>query len=267
MQYNIARLLTQRTGTGITHYDLAHEMGDAALVFWELANDPRRIVFRSHDLRDFFGLTEPDAPHICESLESGALRLLATYRDLRDVAASCKQKMGKHGVELGNLIAEAVAAHRFMRAIPISERVLWQRYEDMYDNVEAAVSEVAVALDLSIDEALIREVAAACSINAAMEVTSTLKQQIVDSMRRLRMTNPQWAVELRQRQREESWVMFDPDTMLHHNHISPTRGVPGTWSTVLSDDEIAGLYEQHSDWLREYGYLDGTPIAHVGVAS
>ncbi len=48
--------------------------------------------------------------------------------------------------------------------------------------------------------------------------------------------------------------VYDRRTLLHPDHISPTRGAIGTWRTALSAEEIARLSTRYAAWIRDAGY-------------
>src|SRR5688500_9700344 len=116
LQYNMARLLAEKTGAGQGESFLNQDELDAHLsLLEEWAAEERLHILKTHDL-------PPAASHLWEN---GSLRLLYIYRDIRDVAASMKRIWNYEGEALFTALDQAIETYHVMRAMP--RGVLWQK--------------------------------------------------------------------------------------------------------------------------------------------
>ena len=54
------------------------------------------------------------------------------------------------------------------------------------------------------------------------------------------------------------WALpkVDKKTLIAPKHIEPTKGVPGAWKSILSNEEIKQITDRYSDYLKKEKYIN-----------
>lgn len=253
LQYNLVRSLIEKTGVGKGEGwfspDQLHEKCEQ---FEDWGNDELLHAVKSHVI----------PPHSEEMLAKDILRFCYIYRDIRDVAASVKNKWQFEGEKLLEVLDKAIATYY---GIETMHPVLMQKYENVIDNLPGAVREIAKFLNLHPGEDFVNEVAEenslpkvqvtaqAASRNFSLKAKSSLLQigsklRVDDLMRKIGIS--------------ESWIRYlrnamlyqDQRTLLHPDHISKNQGSVGVWRNELTEKESSEISYRFEQWLQEAKY-------------
>ncbi len=172
-------------------------------------------------------------PLVDALIAQGRIRLFYTFRDLRAVALSV---MRKWEIPFAQVIGRnawldtAVQSSNHWLSVP---GVCVSRYEDMVLRLPTEVTKWADALGLNLTSTQADELAAKYSIEAQRE-----------RVRQAR--NP------KSTQMSESNDFFDPNSLLHHNHI--LDGSLDGWKSGLEKWQIRQIEGRFSSWLLDHGY-------------
>ncbi len=254
LQYNIARLIVESLGVGEGCRNASERAATGPLagtrpqdiVSTALLDDPARYVFHTHDLDTLL----PDLERAQRLGEDGQLRVLYVHRDLRDVVASMKRAWGIDFDECAEILDRVQDNYEFIRRHADADWLLVQRYDQVVADVPSAVDEVVVAMDLQMSDEARAAVVTACSLENAEAITRNLRRQMVADRDRLFGQR----APMREQLAGLAAVFQDRTTLLHHNHISSTRGASGVWKAALSDDEARLVVERYGPWMAELGY-------------
>ena len=248
LQYNVARCLVEKTGTGEAHaFITADEENPRRIKVGRLhewaADDAWRVV-KTHEALDA-------AP---ELLATGRLRVLYVYRDLRDVAVSIKRAFAATGDDLMDQLELGVEWYDRLDALRSEHRecFLWQRYEDVYGDLPAAIHDAAMFLGLDPGSATLEAVHAECRLESAEKITQAARRELARALTALRKESPARADAFAAQVRDAGWAV--QESLLHHHHISAGRGVPDGWRDKLPEDEAARITERFLPWLVDRGY-------------
>jgi len=185
-----------------------------------------------------------------------------TYRDLRDVYLSGKEKFGWNGKEdLCRMLDEAVENYSRVRELP-DDVCLIQSYEQLYNDRRRSILELAKFLSLPLQDSMADEICGHYSIHRIKEqIDSNRKQRIYLIYRKIERNTPGF---IRRLLKKSSWLRdvknkirsskVDDSTMFHADHISSRQGVPGQWKNYLEASEIALIEERYSEFLVDNGY-------------
>lgn len=257
LQFNLVSALLENMGLGIRHgegYDSDEEwFAHPELETW--AQDPNQYhvvkrVIRHHEL---------------EKVKDGWVRICYIYRDIRDVAASAKERWGlrdgwdRHFRQLD----DAVRVYDTMHEMP---RVLRQRYEVVIKDYRGAIREIARFLGIEASEDVIERVVEQCSLEAMIPISNSksliVRHHVLNALGRAaqRMKrflppplNSSW------RLRKFYLKLFpkrDPKTKIGPGHISSTLGAIGTWRQKLEKDEQEIITARYKSWLIRAGYIN-----------
>jgi hypothetical protein len=235
LQYNIVRSLVEKMGLGRGEgfFEINHVL-DSQDKFDQWESDNLFHVIKTHDVH----------PKTIEKVLAGLMKVCYIYRDIRDVAASLKHKMGIENEELFGLLDRAISIYYEIKNIP---DVLFQRYEDVIFNLHKAVMELATFFNLVPERDIIESVVIECSINRAQKITQNLK-----SKTNISNLNGKSLKEINNILSQ----FYDKKTLLHPNHISKNLGIPGSWQVDLSKYEKKQIMQRYARWLSELGYTD-----------
>lgn len=233
LQYNIARLLLEESETGRSE-DFFEEDHVAAepqkFLQWE--DDEVYHLIKMHDLYRSPRVSEPGIQRV---------RTLYIYRDIRDVAASLKIKLKIEGDALDAMLDKAVAVSN---QIMDSPAVLCQRYEDVRCELPRAIVDIAVFLGINATAGVVAMVTDACSLDAVERNVKNANRKNLKRQLRIAMNKMGFRR-----------LIYDRETLLHHNHISRNKGTPGVWRTGLSLAEQHRITERYRAWLEARDYL------------
>jgi len=254
MQYNMVRILLLATGRATAHGFTAsrqshtHGVSDEQMRAWG-AEDHFHVV-KMHEAH----------PLLTELAQANQARVCYIYRDLRDVAASSKRAFGQRGEGLLDAVGEAHRHYVDLAAARADtpDAFLWQRYEDVRTDMKSAVSQAATFLDLALDEEGLEAAADLCSVERAAAACDEVRGHLDKHVAELREKDPaeaaRYVQELRRPGAAATQVWLEGTWLLHHNHVSRDKGVPGAWRAALTPDEAAAITDLYGDWLSSHGY-------------
>lgn len=155
-----------------------------------------------------------------ELLESGRLKGIYIYRDIRDVVVSMKRMAAQMSNLNTDLTAELVSILTNGRLWTENVPCLVSRYEDVVVNLPGEVKSIASFLGIGASEEQCAEIAGRLS-------------------------------PAKQRERLPA-VGWDSKTLFWPEHVGPL--VPGQWRDGLTAEESAVIEQVAGDWLREKEY-------------
>ena len=225
LQYNIAAMVMEARGP----LHRAGFIGDFAkpatlAKLMQLKRAKRWTIIKTHEAplpRDFY---------------DESVRVLFSYRDVRDIAASIRKKWDYPFDIILSQIDEMIEIERTFAEIG---GILVQSYELLYHDIPAATRQIAAYLGVTLVDAEVNKIEGALSVDTLMDVAGKNRMLFSQLI---------------------SWItrrFYDKKTLLHNDHISAAGGRDGDWTNQLSDDEIARLEVRYSSWLTARGYLVG----------
>jgi hypothetical protein len=158
------------------------------------------------------------------------VRVLFSYRDVRDIAASIKKKWAYPFEQILSDIDAMIEIERAFGDIP---NVLVQSYDKLYADLPAATREIADFLGVHATEVDIQTIAAGQAIEKQAESRGGVLSKLMGLVKR---------------------KSYDQRTLLHPDHISATGGRDGDWMNQFETGEIAVLNERFADWLHRHEY-------------
>lgn len=176
---------------------------------------------------------------------SAELRIVSTYRDLRDVAASAMEFEPDRSFDKILEVLEMTV--REVTRLEGLGTCLIQRYETMTSNLESAVREIGSYLDCPATDDEVKNIVERWNVQAAKKRAT---QANLASERRRRPR-------LRFRRSDKdtgSAKQWDSETLLRPTHISTSEGRPGRFEGILSRDETGLIERRFGEWLREHAY-------------
>ena len=226
LQYNICRSLVEKLdiGKGEGFFE-GNQLFNSQYQFLEWSKDPLFHVIKIHD---FY-------PKAVEMSLNGSVKICYIYRDIRDVAASLKNKDKVNARALITTLDAAIETYHKIKHVP---NVLIQKYENVVIDIAQAIKQLVVFLGLKASEDEIEWVSKECSVENAKKVMSSLVASARD-------TQPHTSLQ----------YLYDSKTLLHHNHISNNSGARGVWRVDLEQEEINLITDRYKSWLIEVKYL------------
>ena len=170
---------------------------------------------------------------------SEGLRIVSSYRDLRDVAASGREFRPQ--ADFDEILSGLDLAVEESQRLERLETCLMQRYEDMMVDLEGMVAALADHLGCETSAEQIQQTAARWHVDAVKERLASGSAKPRRPWRRRRKNSAA----------EKPW---DDDTLLWPTHVSSSAGRPGRYERVLTDEEVATIEERYADWLAARGY-------------
>lgn len=164
------------------------------------------------------------------SFYDNRVRVLFSYRDVRDIAASIKKKWAYPFEQILSDIDAMIEIERAFGDIP---DVLVQSYDKLYSELPGATHEIANFLGVRATEADIQTIAAGQAIEKQAESRGGVLSKLMGLVKR---------------------KGYDQRTLLHADHISATGGRDGDWMNQFETGEISVLNERFADWLHRHGY-------------
>jgi hypothetical protein len=239
-QYNMARLLVERAGIGVGQGALAALFQGRSPDAGGLAGDSRHFAFKIHDLHEF-----SDPAYVVRLASEGRLKLLYIHRDIRDVYLSLKRMQRKSPEQLLAILDNAVQSWKWVEERLDEPWILVQRYDDLMADMVTATREIAHHLGVAATTGEIEGVAASCSLSSAEAKTRALKREVAREAIAERATTDT---------RDPTTVYWDMHTLLHHNHISRTKGRSGMWREELTDVEVDAVVDRYGSVMADLGY-------------
>jgi len=189
--------------------------------------------------------------------------ILYIYRDLRDVFSSLKKK--KQITDVEEFLVLARSHLDAVERLRSTHEVLYQKYEDVYSNLEGGTREIAAFVGLQTTQEDIARIKALNTVDAAITYIRdhfSLKQRFVNSVNRLMRSQPRKTKDLARslglmrhvRSIIPGGNIVSSGFMLHPDHISRSRGQPSAWKRELPEHEAKLVTECFRDWLDAHGY-------------
>jgi len=170
--------------------------------------------------------------------------VIYSWRDIRDVAASIKNKFGKKEKILLTTLDQCVEEH--YKIIAVADII--QIYSSLVNNTQSCISELAEILGISPNDINVDYI-----INLLERDKVSIKQySVIGSIKAylLKLTNNQTAKALASKLHlSKSVKAFIRGKLIqggigafHYGHITINDGKSGTYSKYLSDSEISYIY-------------------------
>ena len=100
---------------------------------------------------------------------------------------------------------------------------------------------------------MVARIAEGASVEAAMAVAESLKGVISDRISTVGAESIEGRATLHAL-RNRTFRLWDPTTLIHHNHISRHKGASGVWRSELSAQEADRISTRYARWFRDTGY-------------
>jgi hypothetical protein len=245
LQYNLARsILEKRSSVEVLGYMSGIELEERLSVLFQ--NEPKVYLVKSHDVEK------------CRELEGDKVLLLYTYRDLRDVYVSGKIKLGWNHEMLEEITQEMSSS---FSAAQQCNRILIQRYEDLFSDRNDGAREIAEFINVSLSNAEFDEIAS--ENEARVSGSPTRKAYLyLRSVARSLAAKSKSISFLFEPLRKFNLIFFqkygiDPKTQMHIDHVSRNKGRPGAWKEELSETELNIINVEYAELLQRMGYKVG----------
>jgi hypothetical protein len=249
LQYNLAASILAEASIGVGQGWVPREQLDpqaTPLLDW-LADDQCHAI-KSHKL----------LPGTSQLLESGQLKVLYSFRDVRDVAASSIRTFDNvHNIEDAcRLIDEALEAEALLGNKP---NVLRQSYEQLTRNTPEAIAEICRFLSVELSKAAIDRIAQHYAIDQVQRNIERKKRiyrvreffrPILERLRLLMLGRTVYRTLFSDQLREIK------KSLVRDNHVSSNRGKSGAWDDILSSEDLAMLQQRYGAWLQANGYAE-----------
>ncbi len=186
-------------------------------------------------------------PSFTRAMAEGSGLGLYAHRDARDVIFSLMYKRQQSFREIvrTGMIHQILVNDRFWRQHP---QVLVQRYDDIMREPVRAIEEIARYLGVHLPHGEAGRLAAAYSKEA--------------NLRRTRQTHEALASRGLDTQAEEIAEVYDPQTLLHWNHIRPESR---SWREIATPQERAVMHRLLGNWLEANGYPPDDALSQATV--
>lgn len=175
-------------------------------------------------------------PSFTRAMARGRGLGLYAHRDARDVVFSLmyKRQLSFREILRTGMIHQVLVNDRFWRQHP---HVLVQRYDEIMSEPEQAIAEIADFLGVLLPQGEAARLAAAYSKEA--------------NQRRTRRTHEALTSRGMDTAAEDITEVYDPQTLLHWNHIRPESR---TWRELATPRERQVLNRLLGNWLAQNGY-------------
>jgi hypothetical protein len=251
LQYNVVCNLVEAAGVGVARGGVEHAGGEVPDLH-RVASTSMMDVYKSHTM----------LAGVLEWVTRGAegIRISYIYRDIRDVAVSLIEKEGPGDERILGKLGDALTVYDELRTVRDSPHVLWQRYEDVVADRDAATREAADFLGLDIPPAIFDQIVEDSSIESARRVMGHMRR-VVETQ--IGTVAPDEVRRIRRGMRHGTYIAVDPMTLIHWNHVSRHGGASGVWRTELPAPLLEAIMERHADWLADAGYPLDDPGAEA----
>lgn len=227
LQYNIARMVLE------ARYDLKRVgfMGDFAKPktrdrLENLRDQDRWSIIKTHESplpRDFY---------------TDRVRVLFSYRDVRDIAASIRKKWDHSFEEILSEIDAMIQIHAAFADIP---SILVQPYDLLYRDIPTAICQIASYIGVDVNDSEVCGITDMLSVDSVCnKIEQRSKNQFIHLLGKV-----------------IGRFRIDRRTQMHENHISVSKGRSGDWINRFTAEEIAVIECRYADWLNVHGYLIG----------
>lgn len=230
LQYNIVRELIETKKIGEAHgYYNKKELKRNIKTLDSYLNDKNYHIIKVHEMpREWFENIGNNSSYVY------------IYRDIRDVAASVKEKFGHSNERLIESIDKAIESFYEIKKLNC---IKVQKYEDLIENPKEAIWDLAEFLDIPVADFEVSKIENATSMDKAISTTNKLGASYAEKALRIL------------KKIKIPFKFFDKKTLLHMDHISKTKGTTGVWMDKLNPYEKDMLNKKFYGWLEENGYL------------
>lgn len=183
----------------------------------------------------FWAIVKTHEPPLERAFYDSNVRVLFSYRDVRDIAASIRKKWGYPFERILSDIDAMIEIERQFDEIP---NVLTQPYELLYENLPEATMQLSAFFGVELPPNALETIVNQNSIAPDGRVTAA-RPGLIKSLSRL-----------------FGREVHDRRTLLHGDHISESRGRAGDWQSQFSPDEVDTLSDRYANWLLSHAYLE-----------
>ena len=257
-QFNLVSSLIEKTSICVRHGR------------WERAYEKytkKELDTWARDKNSFHTIKCARHPEIFSYAKQGLAKIFYINRDLRDVAVAAKYKWGLSGSDLIVMLDRAELSYREMIENEAFNKdwCLHQKYVKVFHDNFKAVEQISEFLGLNASKKIIQEVIDECSINNMLKISTSkslrLKEIILRFLGRIANLikkvlpppyNKSWKL-----RKYYLWLLpkVDEKTVIAPKHIEPTKGVPGSWQTKLTSEEIKTINKRYKSYLNQENYL------------
>jgi hypothetical protein len=163
------------------------------------------------------------------------VRVLFSYRDVRDIATSTRKKWGWDFDRILSEINTMIEIESLVLQLP---NAVVQPYEVLFAQLPNAICRVAKFLDIALASDEVERIGETLSVDA---VRSRLKRRSKGSMAHILS---RLSVRFR----------IDPTTLLHDDHLFASAGRAWDWINQFTSAEIDTLNQRYASWLAAHGY-------------
>jgi len=168
---------------------------------------------------------------------------ISTNRDPRDALISRMRFLGDNFDSAMRIFQEMLELQSHYASFP-KHSILHLDFTDISTVPEMVIAQIATALDLTVPQAVVRELAVRFSKANVQKRIDTLTKQSDDVQAHDFVDTV--------RNRDGSIRIFDKGTGFQSGHVSNYQD--GDWRTLLTDEQQAQLDSQFGDWFRANNY-------------
>ncbi len=230
LQYNLAREAIQLCGGEALGFYTAETFEEHAEFLSKRASSEKYFILKMHDyvpldLSDFY---------------YDGVRILYTFRDLRAVVLSIKEKLDYSLDAAFLMVDEALMTELSLINF---EYILLQQYEVFYRREVDMLQGIIDFLGIDVSSCAVTEIADKHSV----ESTRTAQGHVGGMRKFLHRIKLKWPFRY-------IFKASDQTTLLHFNHISRFAGVIDSWKVGLQASEISLIEQRYLSWLIKKGY-------------
>lgn len=217
LQFNIAAEIVERAEVGRRERHIEnHEC------YFSHAELEETIVLKSHLL----------TPEIRGLLTKDEVKVLLTYRDVRDVVASWQAKTRTQLNNEDAILFADMAVSQFNSWDEIDPSIVYRsRYEDFIENLDQEIKNIADFFKIQLTQELVDDIANSVSVETMKNIMkSSTKEHLTTS----------------------GAFTWNSRTLVHIDHLN--GGTVGRYKTDLPLDLQMILADRYSDWLSSLGY-------------
>ena len=196
-------------------------------------------------------------------------KIFYIHRDLRDVAVAAKYKWALEGDKLIEMLDRALGSYETMEEAKAFGMAwcLRQRYEDVFTNTEEAVREIAHFLGINPSSEAVDQVINDCSIEKMETITRSrflafnyrVRNHILGFMVKFIKGILPSSMSISFKRFRKYYLMLlpkvDQHTCMALRHIEPTKGVPGAWRLILTQEEQELIGTRYQNYFKRTGCL------------
>lgn len=252
LQFNVARLLLEANNEVL---NLGY-IPDNILInnLKSLKNNNKIILIKNHD---------PDPDILEKLLTNDNFKVLYTYRDLRSIYSSMKKRSN---INLSQFINYINGELKFYSKYKNDNRVLFQKYENLYDDLYQGIIEISNYLEIEKNNTyLFDNIAEKLNIDQIYTKSHNfnLVKIITYLYRKIIFFTPKMLIKflkkssLIKKSIKKVRIFISPDftSQMYSDHISSSKGHPDSWRNSLSISEVNIINNKFNKWLKDQNYL------------